>query len=292
MNPLHARTIAAQRMLEDGGSLDDYADVIKLALKRLAKERRVPFEQTRNGFVVGTEQWPNLAGPAHYRTILLQRKSPVWYPESPIGKVSAFEVYCASQCEPPDPNVMDKDRGLVSDYGADLVFGDAPAKGSHGDPRRAQVFGATYGGSRQKLLAEAPADLSGRKSARLSIYATTKAYVRELATLNTIQAVQDRDELEAWIRKYYKKAADSIPKGDVVAVTDAWLQAQYYRGSPRSFPDARRTVADRVRKSCKHWLDKMDASDNPISRDIANHLRDHVKVGVICEYRGDWKWKF
>ena len=94
------------------------------------------------------------------------------------------------------------------------------------------------------------------------------------------------------MRKHYEKLTDESTMGDVVAVTDACLQAQYYRGSPCSLPDARRTVADRVRKSCKHWLDKMDASDNSISRDIANHLRDHVKVGVICEYRGDWKWKF
>ena len=292
MNPFLGRVIAAQRKLEDGEPLDDYADVIELALTQLAKERRVPFEQTRSGFLVGTERWPQLAGPAHFRTILMHRKSPIWYPESPIGEISAFEVYCASQLEPPDPNVMDKDRGLVSDYAADVVFGDAPAAGSFVDPRRASVFGASYGGTHQKLLTEAPADLSGRKDARLTVYATTKKYVRELAEINTIQTVQDRDYLETWLRKYYEKLTDDIPKGDVVAVTDAWLQAHYYRGSPRSYPDERRKVADRVRKSCKHWLDKMDVSDNSLSRDIGKYLRDHVKVGVICEHQGDWKFKF
>jgi hypothetical protein len=38
MNPLHARTIAAQRQLNSGESLNDFADVIELALRRLAKE--------------------------------------------------------------------------------------------------------------------------------------------------------------------------------------------------------------------------------------------------------------
>jgi len=291
VNPLLGRVIAAQRKLEDGEPLDDYADVVELGLAQLAKEWRVPFEQTRTGFVVGTERWPQLAGAAHYRTILMHRKSPIWYPESPIGKISAFEVFCASQIQPPDPNVMDKDRGLVSDYAADLVFGDSPVEGAFVDPRRASVFGASYGGSHQKLLTEAPADLSGRKDARPTIYAATKAYARELATINTIQAVHECDALEAWLRNC-TKATDDIPKGDLVAVTDAWLQAHYYRGAPRSYPDERRKVADCVRKSCGYWLDKLDASDKPLSRDIGKYLRDHVKVGVICEHQGDWRFKF
>ena len=118
-----------------------------------------------------------------------------------------------------------------------------------------------------------------------------RQYTRELSTVDTQRAVEERDKLEDWLRKNSKKAG-RVAKGDLVGVTDAWLQAQHYKGNPRSFPGARRQVADRVRKNCNHWLNKMAASENSVSRDIAEHLRKHVKVGMVCEYRGDWKWKF
>lgn len=277
MNPFLAGAIAVQRKIEDGRSLDEFdAEVIDLALRRLIRESRVPFQRFRDHIMLGTERWKTLHGLDYYRAILLHRKSDVWYPESEMSQLSVFSVCASSQVQPPDPNVFDRDRGRPEEYTYDLLD-------------RAHI-GLSIGSSCQKILEEAPPDL--RIDAIRTVQENLREYVKELSKIDSGLAVERRDELEAYLREQINKGTDKIPDGDLVAVMEAFLNAHTFQGKPRAIPGPKQMVCDNVRKSCEYTRKKMFASKNPMTRAIAQHFDDFVVIGQTCEYKGKWKWRF
>ena len=157
MNPFLAGAIAVQRKIEDGSSLDEFdAEVIDLALRRLIREGRVPFQRFRDHIMLGTERLKTLHGLDYYREILLHRKSDVWYPESEMSQLSVFSVYASSQVEPPDESVLDANRGQPSDYADDLLNRHEPL---HRDEYHFRSkIGPSVSAGYQKILEEASPD--------------------------------------------------------------------------------------------------------------------------------------
>ena len=278
MNPLHARTIEAERRLEAGEPLDDLADVVKLALRKCAPE--IPLERHGGRILLGTEYWRHV-GAAHYRTVVSHRKSEVWHPKSTAGQISAFEVLAVSTLDPETIKATDKGVDYTEAQATDLVFGDGDAEYAYGDARRASIFGPSYGGSRQEELREAP-----DKDGRTPTAKTIGPYIQTLQARDSEYATERLAELEAWMTD------NDVPAGDVVAAHSAWIQSQYFGGRMRSIKDERRRVADRIIRNCSYFRQKLAASDNELSRAIGKHLEDTCKIGIICEYRGDWPWRF
>jgi hypothetical protein len=277
VNPLLVRAISAQRKVQDREPLDSHdAEIIDLALKRQIREARVPFVRHRDHFIIGTERWKPLDGLDYYRTILLHRKPKVWYPESEMSQLSIFAVYTSSQIEPPDPNVFDKNRGKPDDYAHELLD-------------RAYI-GPDISSSYQKLLEEAPADW--RIDAIGTVQQNLRDYAKELGKIDSELAAEKADELEAYLRNCEESSTKTIPDGELEAVADAYLRAQFYRGKPRPIRGPKQKVCDNVRTSCRYVRKKMLESGNPTTRDIAKHLNDYVVVGQTCEYKGHWKWRF
>ena len=276
MNPFLARAIAAQRKIEEGDSLDELdAEVIDFALKRLIREGRVPFQRFRDHFIIGTERWKPLDGLDYYRTILLHRKSKVWYPDSDMSQISVFAVYTSSQVQPIDPNVFDKDRGKPEEYAHELLD-------------RAHI-GPSIGCTYQKLLEEAPPDW--RINAIGTVQGNLRKYVRELKSIDSEAALERRDELEAFLRERTKSKTGDIPEGELEAVLDAYLRTQFYQGKPRAIPGPKQKVCDIVRTSCRYARQQLLKKGNPMVREIARHLKENVVVGQTCEDKGDWKWQ-
>ena len=278
MNPLDARTIEAWRRLEDDEPLGDLADVVKLALRKCAPE--LSLERHGDRILLGTEYW-SLAGAAHYRTVVMQRKSEVWHPESTVGQVSAFEVLAVGSLDPETIKATDQGVDYSKGQATDLVFGGGDADYAYGDARRASIFGPSYGGSRQEELREAH-DKDGRTPAAK----TVGKYIQDLQAHGSAHATEQLAELEAWMTD------NDVPAGDVVAAHSAWIQSQYFGGRMRSIKDERSRVADQLIRNCSYFRQKLAASDNELSRAIGKHLEDTCKIGIICEYRGDWPWRF
>ena len=277
MNPFLARAINVQKKVEDGSSLDDLdAEIIDLALSRLIREGRVPFQRFRDHIVLGTERWKTLNGLDYYRSILLHRKSDIWYSESEMSQLSVFSVYASSQIQPPDPNVFDEDRGRLEDYTYDLLD-------------RAHI-GPSIGSSYQKLLEETPPDW--RIDAIGTVQENLRNYAKELSCIDSEIAREKCDELEAFLRDLAKKKTSNISEGQLEAVLEAYLSTQFYQGKPRAIPGPQQMVCDRVRKSCEYVREQMFDSSNPMTRAIAQHFDDYVVIGQTCEYKGDWKWRF
>ncbi len=290
MNPFLAKAISVQRKIEDGDSLDRLdTEIIDFALKRLIREGRVPFQRFRDHIMLGTERWKTLDGLDYYRTMLLHRKSDVWYPESDMSELSIFSVYAGSQIQPPDPNVFDEDRGKPIDYAVDLLGrGEKDEFGRNlGD--RAHI-GPSIGSSYQKLLEEAPPDW--RINAIGTVQENFRKYATELSSIDSELAHERRDALEAFLRDLAKKETDKISDGELVAVLEAYLNTHTYQGKPRAIRGPKQMICDNVRKSCEYTLKKMFDSSNPMTRAIGQHLKDFVKIGQTCEYKGDWKWRF
>ncbi len=290
MNTFLARAIAVQRKIEDGSSLDEFdAEVIDLALRRLIREGRVPFQRFRDHIMLGTERWKTLHGLDYYRAILLHRKSDVWYPESEMSQLSVFSVYASSQVEPPDENVFDANRGQPSDYADDLLNRHEPL---HRDEYHFRSkIGPSISAAYQKILEEASPDQWIMDTVG-TVQQSLRRYAKELSEIDSGLAIENRDELEAFLRKLVKKKTDKISDGELVAVMEAYLNAQTYRGKPRTIRGPNQMVCDAVRKSCEYAREQMFDSSNPMTRVIAQHLKDFVKIGQTCEYKGDWKWRF
>ena len=290
MNPFLSGAIAVQRKIEDGRSLDQFdAEIIDFALTRLIREGRVPFQRLRDHIMLGTERWKTLDGLDYYRTILLHRKSGVWYPESEMSQLSVFSVYASSQVQPPDPNVFDEDRGKPIDYADDLLGRGEKDESGRKMGDRAHI-GPSISGTYQKLLEEAPPDW--RIDAIGTVQENLRKYAKELSRIDSEVAHEHCDELEAFLRNRAKKKTGNISEGQLEAVLEAYLSTQFYQGKPRAISGPKQMVCDNVRKSCEYAREKMFASDNPMTRAIAQHFIDHVVIGQICEYKGDWKWRF
>ena len=290
LNPFTTQAIAVQRKIEDGSSLDEFdAEIIDFALRRLIREGRVPFQRFRDHIMLGTERWKTLDGLDYYRTILLHRKSDVWYPESAMSQLSIFAVYASSQVQPPDSNTFDEDRGKAIDYAHDLLGrGEKDEFGRKlGD--RAHI-GPSTAGSYQKLLEEAPPDW--RINAIGTVQENLRKYVKELSNIDSEIAQERCNELEAFLRVREKKKTDKIANGELEAVLEAYLNAQTYQGKPRAIRGPKQMVCDNVRKSCEYTLKRMFDSSNPMTKAIAKHFKDYVVIGQTCEYKGDWKWRF
>jgi len=290
VNPLLARAIAAQRKLEVGESLDQFdAEIIDFALKRLIREGRVPFQRFRDHIMLGTERWKTLDGFDYYRTILLHRKSDVWYPGSEMSQLSVFSVYASSQVEPPDENVFDANRGQPSDYADDLLNRHEPL---HRDEYHFRSkIGPSISAGYQKILEEVSPDQWIMDTVG-TVQQSLRRYAKELSEIDSGLAVENRNELELFLRKLVKKKTDEISDGELVAVMEAYLNAQTYRGKLRTIRGPKQMVCDAVRKSCEYTLKQMFDSDNPMTRAIAQHFDDCVVIGQTCEYKGDWKWRF
>ena len=290
MNPFLARAIAVQRKIEDGRSLDQFdAEIIDFALRRLIREGRIPFQRFREHIMLGTERWKTLDGLDYYRTILLHRKSDVWYPESEMSQLSVFSVYASSQVEPPDENVFDTSRGKPSDYADDLLDRHEPL---HRDEYHFRSkIGPSISAGYQKILEEASPDQWIMDTVG-TVQQSLRKYAKELSEIDSELAVDRRDELEAFLRKRAKSKTGVIPDGELVAVMEAYLNAQTYRGKLRTFRGPMQKVCDTVRQSCEYARKKMYASKNPMTRAIAQHFDDYVVIGQTCEYKGDWKWRF
>ncbi len=290
MNPLHARAIAAQRKLEDGESLDQFdGEIINLALRRLIREGRVPFQRFRDHLMIGTERWGLLQGFDFYRTILLHRKSDVWYPESDMSEISIFAVYTTSQVEPPDSNVLDENRGKPIEYALDLLGRDEKDEFGRKLGDRAHI-GPSVAGSYQQILQEAPPDW--RINAIGTVQQSLRKYAQELGNMDSEIALERQDALEEYLRSHAKAKTKAVADGELIEVMDAYLRTQFYRGKPRAIRGPKQKVYDAVRTSCKYVLNVMQKSKSPITRDIAKHLEDYVQIGQTCEYKGDWKWIF
>jgi len=286
VNPFLSRAVAVQRKIEDGESLNKFdAEIIDFALRRFISEGRVPFQRFRDHIMLGTERWKLLDGLDYYRTVLMHRRSDIWYPDSEMSKLSVFAVYAASQVEPPDENVFDANRGKPSDYAYELL--DDSDKLQISQKRK---IGPSIDSSYQKLLEEAPPDW--RINAIGTVQNNLKKYARELSESESPIALENRDALEGYLRAHAKSKTGDIPEGELVAVMEAYLSTQIYQGKPRAMRGPKQMVYDNVRKSCEYARDQLFESNNPTTRAIAQHFKDYVLVGQICEYKGDWKWRF
>ncbi|MDH3611900.1 MAG: hypothetical protein OES10_01375, partial [Gammaproteobacteria bacterium] len=208
MNPFITQAVAVQRKIEDGDSLDQFdKEVVNFALQRLIRKGRMPFQRFRDHYVIGTERKKILDGADYYRTILMHRKSDIWYPDSDTSQLSVCAVYVSSQIEPPDPSVFDADRGRPDDYLHELID-------------RANIGPATQC-SYQKLLEEAPPDW--RIGAVGTVQESLRRYVRELSLIDSMVAAEERDALEDHLRHQARTKTKDIPNGNLEAVMEAYL---------------------------------------------------------------------
>ena len=261
MSAYLAQAIAAQRKVENSEPLDSIdVAIIKSGLRLIICNQRNPFERYRDHFIIGTERFKVVSGLDYFRTILMYRKSSVWYSDSNISQLGIYQVYTASQVEPPQPYNYDPDRGTPEEYAEEL------GNRSH--------IGPTYSGSFQEEF-----DSTAIESLR--------QYVRELGEIDTTTALEKREELEA----YLSKSASQSEPGDLSDAAELFIRNHRFRGMPRTLNSPKKQIADIVRQATKYALNEV-LRKNPMTVDIADHLEQHIKIGQVCEYRGDWKWKF
>ncbi len=264
MSMFLAQAQAAFRKVENDESLDgsDVA-IILIGLNRIIREGRTPFQRFRDHFIIGTERFPaKLSGLDYYRVILMQRKSGVWCPDSNMSELSIREVYTASQLEPPQAYNDDPQDGTPDEYAFDLL-GNAH-------------IGPSSGSSYQEEI-----DIETIESYR--------SCVAELSNNYTQAAMEQKQEIEYWLRKETPDSA-KIKQGDLVGVMDAYIKKFYFRGQLRAIHGPSQDIADSVRHATTYA--RKILRENPATADIANHLEDNVRIGQICEYTGDWRWRF
>ena len=263
MSRFVAQAVVALRKVNNGETLDECdVAIIDNSLTRIIQERRTPFQRTRKHFVIGTERFRILDGFDYYRTILLKRKSGVWYPDSNMSELSIFEVYTGSQLEPPDNYSYRPEDGSPNELAEELLD-------------RGHI-GPCFSGSYQEALdAEAISSL--------------REYVAELSQTDSTTAVERRQELEHFLRTQ-TPGCRFIPDGDLNGTMNAYLKNHQFQGKRRSLYNPKQKVADLVRHATNYAREVL--RKNPMTADIADHLEEYVRIGQICEYQGDWKWRF
>ena len=262
MSMFHAQAQAAFRKVETGESLDGFdVAIILIGLNRIIQEGRTPFQRHRNCFTIGTEKFKALSGFDYYRVILMQRKSGVWYPDSNMSEVSIFEVYAASQLDPPSDHNYDREDSTPEEDACELL------DRSH--------IGPSIGGSHQEEL-----DADG--------IALLRKYAKELSNSDTQAAVEKMEKLDHYLREQ-TPGSEKIKQGDLIGLVDAHVSKYFFRGQLRTIRSPRQAVADRVRHATTYA--RKILRENPRTADIADHLEDYVDIGQTCEYRGSWKWR-
>ena len=269
MSAYLAHAIAARRKIKNGEPLDSFdIAIIDSSLARTISEQRTPFARNRDHFIIGTERFKILSGLDYYRTILMHRKSEVWYPDSDMSELTAFEVYTASQIEPPQPNNNDPNDATPDEYAEEL--GNRSVIGP-------SSVGPSFTGSFQaKFDREAIASI--------------RQFAKELSQIDSTAALERREELEHYLRTQIS-SSELVEDGDLMGTTNAFIKNQYYRGKLRALNSPKKKVVDIVRQATKYARDEV-LRKNPLTVDIADYLEEYVKVGQTCEHRGDWKFRF
>lgn len=263
MSKYLVRAVAARRKVNNGESLDEFdVAIIDTSLARTIRDQRTPFQRFRDHYIIGTERFTVLDGLDYYRIILMHRKSDVWYPDSDMSEISVFEVRTASQIEPPQDQNINSEDGTPNEYAFELLD-------------RAHI-GPSFSGTHQAEL-----DPEAIESLR--------SYVAELSTINTQVAIERKEELEHFLREQ-TPGSKFIEQGNVTGVVSAYLKKYHYHGKPRAMRAPNQVVADIVRQSTTYARKVL--RENPMTVDIAEHLEDNVRIGQVCEYTGDWKWRF
>ena len=271
MSMFRSQAVAALRKIENDESLDESAvAIIVVGLNQIIREGRTPFQRSRDYYTIGTERFKLLHGLDYYRTILLHRKSAVWYPESDMSELSVLEVYAASQLEPPEDKNCGRTNG-APDYDDE---GDTSGDGVYELLDRAHI--GSSGSSRQ--------DDIDKKTV-----VSYRNYVAELSNHHTFAAIEEKQEMEIYLRKR-TPGSEFIEQGDLVGVMDAYIKKFYFRGKLRTVRGPSQAIADSVRHATTYA--RKILRENPRTADIADHLERHCRIGQICEYRGNWKWRF
>ena len=266
MSIFRAQAMAAFRKVENDESLDESDVAITLiALDRVIREGRTPFQRHRDHYIIGTERFPVLDGLDYLRVILMHQKNTVRHSGTNLGEISAVEVYTALQSEPPQAYNSDPEDATAEEYASDLLGFD-----SNSD------IGPSGGGPLQPVLEP-------------EAIASLRQYAKKLQTHDSIAAVEKAQELEHWLRQQ-TPGAEKVKQGNLEGVVEAYHWKQFHYGNPRTFRKPSQNIADNVRKSVNYALDAL--RKNPKTLDIANHLKDNITTGQVCEYTGDWKWLF
>ena len=266
MSMFRAQAMAAFRKVENDESLDESDVAITLiALDRVIREGRTPFQRHRDHYIIGTERFPVLDGLDYLRVILMHQKNTVRHSGTNLGEISAVEVYTALQSEPPQAYNSDPEDATAEEYASDLLGFDPNSD-----------IGPSGGCSLQRVLEP-------------EAIASLRQYAKKLKTHDSIAAVEKAQELEHWLRQQ-TPGAEKVKQGNLEGVVEAYHWKQFHYGNPRTFRKPSQNIADNVRKSVNYALDAL--RKNPRTLDIANHLKDNITTGQVCEYTGDWKWLF
>ena len=262
MSKYLAQAVTAQRKIKNEDPLNESdRAIIVTALDPIIQEQRTPFQRFRNHYIIGTERFKLYGGLDYLRTILIQRKSTVWHSDSNMSEISVFEVYTASQLDPPSELNYDREDSTPEEDACELLD-------------RAHI-GSPGGSYQYQMNAKSIAFL--------------REYVAELSAINTQAAIEKQEKLEDFLRKQ-TPGSEFIEQGDLTGLLGAHVSKYYYRGRLRTIRSPKQVVSDKVRHSTKYAIDVL--RENPATADIADHLKANVRIGQVCEYRGDWRWKF
>lgn len=266
MSMFRSQAVAALRKVENDESFDESDVAITvIALNRIIREGRTPFQRHRDHYIIGTERFPVLDGLDYLRVILMHQKNTVRHSGTNLGEISAVEVYTALQSEPPQAYNSDPEDATAEEYASDLLGFDPNSD-----------IGPSGGCSLQRVLEP-------------EAIASLRQYAKKLKTHDSIAAVEKAQELEHWLRQQ-TPGAEKVKQGNLEGVVEAYHWKQFHYGNPRAFRKPSQNIADNVRKSVKYALDAL--RKNPLTVDIADHLERYCDIGQTCEYTGDWKWLF
>ena len=257
------QAVIALQKVRNRESLDECdVAIIDRSLTRTIQEGRTLFQRFRDHYIIGSERFRILDGFDYYRTILLHRKSSVWYQESDMSELSVFDVYTGAQLEPKQIYNYDSNDATPEEYAEEIL-------------NRGHI-GPSFGGAFQAEL-----DDEAIRSLR--------NYIAELSGMDTRTAIEHREELDVYLRNQ-TPGSTFIADGNLDAVLGAFIRKGRFRSKPRALLDHRKKTADLVRRSTDYARKVL--RKNPMTAEIADHLEEYVRIGQICEYRGDWKWKF